>query len=86
MSTPNKPIDPVEDELKCMRHIGELYRKGLVELRPNTEKDREFIRKAFAQQPALVKAEQKAAKKREKEQQEESEQAQKKTQQHRHTQ
>jgi hypothetical protein len=85
MSTPNKPVDPVDAELKRMRQVGELYRKGVVKLRPNTEQDREFIRKAFAQQPALVKAEKKAAKQREKEQQE-YEQKQKQTQQHRHTQ
>lgn len=86
MSTPNNPVDPVEAELKRMRHIGELYRKGVVKLRPNTEQDREFIRKAFEQQPALVKAEKKAAKQREKEQQQESEQTQRQTQRHRHTQ
>ena len=86
MSTPNKPVDPVDAELKRMRNVGELYRKGVVKLRPNTEQDREFIRKAFAQQPALVEAEKKAAKQREKEQQQESEQKQKQTHQHRHTQ
>ena len=87
MSTPNKPIDPEEDELKRMRYVGELYRKGLVKLHPNSEKDRDFIRKAFAQQPALVEAEKKAARERAKEQKkQESEEAQKKTQRHRHTQ